>query len=99
MRFLIVSQLDPYARAVRTITKYVEKAATLGHEVAIYGEKVSDGPPVPYSLDVDRFDFALFVIYQAADFPDLPYLARLLDGMPKERRVIVVPDKLVNIVV
>jgi hypothetical protein len=89
LRFLIVSQLDPYARAVRTITKYVEKAAALGHEVAVYGEKVSEGPQVPYSLDVDRFDFALFVIYQAADFPNLPYLARLLDGMPKERRVIV----------
>jgi hypothetical protein len=89
LRFLIVSQLDPYARAARTITKYVEKAAALGHEVAVYGEKVSDGPPIPYSLDVDRFDFALFVIYQAADFPNLPYLARLLDGMPKERRVIV----------
>jgi hypothetical protein len=89
LRFLIVSQVDPYARAVRTITKYVEKAASLGHEVAVYGETVYDGPQVPYSLDVDRFDFAVFVIYQAADFPNQPYLARLLDGMPKERRVIV----------
>jgi hypothetical protein len=31
----------------------------------------------------------VFVVYIASDFPDLPYLARLLDGIPKSRRVII----------
>lgn len=89
MKFLFVSKLDRFARAVNTITKYVQVGKALGHEVAVFGEKSSDFPSVPYSLDVKRFDFAIFVVYETQDFPDLPYLAQLLDGMPKERRVLI----------
>jgi len=89
MKFLFVSKLDRFARAVNTITKYVQVGKALGHEVAVFGEQSSDFPSVPYSLDVKRFDFAIFVVYETQDFPDLPYLAQLLDGMPKERRVLI----------
>jgi hypothetical protein len=89
MRLLVVSKLDRFARGVNTVTKLVKTGAALGHDVAVYGEQVSDIADVPYSLDVDSFDFAIFVVYETSDFPDLPYLARLLDGMPKERRVII----------
>jgi hypothetical protein len=89
MRLLIVSRLDRFARAVTTITNYVRVGKALGHEVAVFGEQRSEGPPVPYSLDVQAFDFVIFVIYEAKDFPELPYLARLLDGVPKERRVVI----------
>jgi len=89
MKLLIVSKLDRYARAVTTISKYVQVGKALGHEVAVFGEQLSNVPSVPYSLDVSKFDFAIFVVYETSDFPDLPYLARLLDGMPKERRVII----------
>lgn len=89
VKLLFVSQMDRYMRAVRTITKYVQVGKDLGHEVAVFGEQSSDFPSVPHSLDTNRFDFAIFAIYETSDFPDLPYLARLLDGMPKERRVII----------
>jgi hypothetical protein len=89
MKLLFVSKLDRFARAVTPITKYVVAARALGHEVAVFGERSSELPGLPYSLDVKRFDFAVFVIYQPSDFPDLPYLATLLDGMPRERRVII----------
>jgi hypothetical protein len=89
MKLLIVSRLDRYARAVSTITKYVQVASRLGHEVAVFGEQLSEVPAVPYSLEVSEFDFAIFIVYETKDFPDLPYLARLLDGMPKERRVVI----------
>jgi hypothetical protein len=89
MKILFVTKLDQYARAVRPVTKYIAAAKSLGHEMAVFGENSSEPPVVPYSLDVKSFDFAVFVIYNTSDFPDLPYLARLLDGMPKERRVIV----------
>ena len=56
----------------------------LGHEVAVFGEQSSEEPTVPYSLDVKGFDFVIFVVYETKDFPDLPYLARLLDGVPRE---------------
>ncbi len=89
MKLLFISKLDRSARAVSTITKYVQVGRPLGHEVAVFGEQASDGLPVPYSLDVKAFDFAVFIVYAASDFPDLPYLAQLIDGMPKERRVII----------
>jgi hypothetical protein len=89
VKLLLVSKLDRYARAVNTIAKYVQTAKTLGHEVAVFGERSTDIPHVEYSLDVGSFDYAIFVVYETGDFPDLPYLARLLDGMPKAQRVIV----------
>ncbi len=89
MKLLFVSKLSRSARAVNTLSKYVRVGKKLGHEVAVFGEQLSDVPGVPYSLDVRKFDFAIFVVYETADFPDLPYLAQLLDAMPKDRRVII----------
>src|SRR5262245_5484667 len=89
MRLLVVSKLERFARAVSTITNYVRVGKALGHDVAVFGEQSSEGPAVPYSLDVRAFDFVIFVIYEAKDFPDLPYLARLLDAVPKDRRVVI----------
>lgn len=89
MKLLVVSKLDRSARAVGTIANYIRAGRELGHEVALFGEPQSDPPALPASLDVKRFDFAIFVVYMPGDFPDLPYLARLLDGVPKERRVII----------
>jgi len=89
MNILLVSELDRYSRAVRTITKYVEVGKELGHTVAVFGEQRSEPPLVDCSLDLKGFGFVIFVVYQPSDFPDLPYLAQLLDGIPKERRVII----------
>ena len=89
MKLLLVSKLDYMARGTRTITKYVEIGAALGHEVAVFGEHSTDEPRVPYSLDLKKFDFVVFVVYETKDFPDLPYLAQLLDGVPKDRRIVI----------
>jgi len=89
MKLLVVSKLDRSARAISTIIEYIQVGKELGHEVAVFGEQSSEEPVVPYSLDVKGFDFVLFVVYETKDFPDLPYLARLLDGVPKERRVVI----------
>jgi hypothetical protein len=89
MKLLIVSKLDRSARAIETITRYVRVGKTLGHEVALFAEQSNDFPDIPTSLNVKDFDFVVLVVYDARDFPDLPYLARLLDGVPKERRAII----------
>ena len=44
-------------------------------------------PTLPFTTDLDGVDFALFVVQVPSDFPDMPYLARVLDGIPRERRV------------
>jgi hypothetical protein len=89
MKLLLVSKLHPWGRPVRAVTRYVEVGRELGHEIALYSEPLADVPEMPCSLDVQRFDFAVFVVYEANDFPELPYLARLLDGMPKDRRILI----------
>jgi hypothetical protein len=89
MAVLFVSKLDRFARAVNTVAGYIKTGPALGHDVAVFGERVSDMPGVTYSLDAEAFDFVIFVVYETSDFPDLPYLARLLDGVPRERRVII----------
>jgi len=89
MKLLLVSKLSPSAQAINTIAQYSRVAEELGHEVAVFAEKQSDFRELRFSLDVHAFDLALFVVYMPSDFPDLPYLANLLDGMPKSRRVII----------
>src|SRR5262249_57954222 len=89
MNILFVSKLSQFARSVFPITKYVEIGQQLGHHIALYGEQSSEAPRLPSSLDAKQFDFAVFVIYEPWDFPDMPYLARLLDSIAKERRVVI----------
>jgi hypothetical protein len=89
MKLLIVSRFDRSARAISTILKYVRVGMTLGHEVALFSDPIGDMPDVPTSRDPKGFDYVMFVVYETPDFPDLPYLAHLLDGVPRERRVIV----------
>src|SRR5262245_5458604 len=89
MNLLFVSKLSRSARAINTIAEYSRLASEQGHEIAVFGEKQSDFPSIRFSLDVRTFDFVIFVIYTPSDFPDLPYLANLLDGTPKGRRVII----------
>ncbi len=88
MKLLFAAELTRFARSTYTLWKYVEVGRALGHQVAIFGERSADTPSMPHTLEVEKFDFVIFVIHVPSDFPDLPYLARLLDQMPKERRVI-----------
>jgi hypothetical protein len=89
MKLLFVSELHPTLRAISTITNYAKVGKELGHEVAVFGEQSTYVSSVPYSLDVGAFDFAILVVYTPADFPGLPYLARLLDRMPRDRRIVI----------
>jgi hypothetical protein len=64
-------------------------AQALGHTVAVFGERQAEFPALDFTVEPQRFDFVMFVVYMPFDFPDLPYLARLLDGVPKARRIVV----------
>jgi hypothetical protein len=95
MKLLLVNWVEPWVRSVSTIQKYVHAAAALGHSVAVYGEvgvygsQRAEMPWLPFTTDLDGVDLALFIVQVPADFPDMPYLARLIDGIPRERRVVV----------
>jgi hypothetical protein len=89
MKLLVVSRYDRSARAINAIVNYVRIGTALGHEVALFSDPIDDLPDVPTSRDPKPFDYVMFVVYETPDFPDLPYLAHLLDGVPRERRIIV----------
>ena len=89
MKLLLVLSVDPWTRSVATVHKYVAAARSLGHEAAVYGPAHAELPDVPFTTELDGVDLALFVIQIPSDFPDMPYLARLMDGIPRERRVVV----------
>jgi hypothetical protein len=89
LRILFVTRLHRFASGSNTIAGYVRGSQELGHEVAVFGEPDLQFPHIPHSLAVDTFDAAVFVINEAADLPDLPDVARLLDGLPRDRRVVI----------
>jgi hypothetical protein len=89
MKLLIVSRYDRSARAINTITNYVRAGRKLGHEIALFADPIGDMPDVPTSRKPENFDYVMFVVYETPDFPDLPYLAHLLDRVPRDRRIIV----------
>ena len=89
MRLLLVTSVDPWVRSVATVHKFVAAGRALGHDIAVYGEPHPGLPTLPFTTDLDGVDLALFVVQVPSDFPDMPYLARLLDGIPRERRVVI----------
>jgi hypothetical protein len=89
MRVLLVTSVDPWVRSVSTIHRWAAAARSLGHDVAIYGDPHRDLPSLRFSTDLSSVDLALFVIQVVSDLPEMPRLARLLDGVPRERRAVV----------
>ncbi len=89
MKLLLVLSVDPWTRSVSTVHQYVEAGRRLGHDIFVFGEPNPELPALPFTTDVRGVDLALFVIQVPMDFPDMPHLARLLDGVPRERRLLV----------
>jgi hypothetical protein len=89
MKILLVTSVDAWTRSVSTVQKWIEAGQALGHDIAVYGEADSELPKLIFTTDLTNVDLALFVVQVPGDFPDMPYLARVLDGVPREKRAIV----------
>ena len=89
MKLLFVTCVDPWVRSVSTVHKYASTGRALGHDVAVYGPSHPELPSLPFTTDLSDVDITLFVAQVPSDFPDMPWLARVLDGIPRERRVVV----------
>lgn len=89
MRLLLVVSVDAWTRSVSSVHHLVAAGRRMGHEVLVYGPPQADLPDLTFTTDLDGVDVALFAIQVPSDFPDMPYLARLLDQIPRSRRVVV----------
>jgi hypothetical protein len=89
MKLLLVTAVDPWTRSVSTVHGYVAAGRAHGHEIAVYGEPHPELPTLPFTTDLSGVDAALFIVQVPTDFPDMPYLARILDELPRERRLVV----------
>jgi hypothetical protein len=89
MKLLLVTSVDAWTRSVATIHKWIEAGRRLGHDISIYGEPDVDLPNLKFTTDLANVDLALFVMQVPSDLPDMPGLARVLDGIPREKRALV----------
>ena len=89
MKVLLATGVDPWVRSVSTVHKWVKAGRALGHEVAVYGAPHPELPLLSYTTDLSGVDIGLFVVQVPSDFPEMPHLARVLDGLPVEKRVVV----------
>jgi hypothetical protein len=88
MKLLLVTTVDAWTRSVSTVHRWVAAGRASGHEVAVYGTANPDLPALPYTTDLSGMDAVLFVIQVPSDFPEMPSLARVLDGIPREKRIV-----------
>ncbi|MGE0768701.1 MAG: hypothetical protein AB7L90_19805 [Hyphomicrobiaceae bacterium] len=89
MKLLVVTSVDAWTRSVSTLHHFVAAGKRLGHDVAIFGESDASLPNLAFSTDLRGVDLALFVIQVPSDFPDMPALAHIIDGVPRKRRAVV----------
>jgi hypothetical protein len=88
MKLLLVTSVDPWVRSVATVCRWVAAGRALGHDVSVFGKPHPELPQLTYTTYLDGVDLALFIIQVTWDVPDMPDLARLLDGVPRERRAV-----------
>ena len=88
MKLLLSTAVDSTTRSVATVHKYAAMGQALGHTVAVFGDPRPDMPALPFTTDLSGVDLALFIVQIPSDFPEMPHLARLLDGVPRERRAV-----------
>jgi hypothetical protein len=74
---------------VSTVRHYVAAGRALGHDVAVFGPANPELPELAFTTDLVGVDLAVFIVQVPSDFPDMPHLARLLDTIPREKRVVV----------
>lgn len=90
MKILLVGAVDPWTRSVATIHGYAACGRKLGHHVAVYGPANPELPGMPTSLDTDDdADLVVFLVQVPNDVPAMPGLARIMDRIPRGKRVVI----------
>lgn len=89
MRIVLAGAVDPWTRSVATVQRYIRAGRALGHDISLYGPGNAELPDISTTLTTDDADLVVFVVQLPRDIPDMPGLARLMDGVPAQRRIVV----------
>lgn len=88
MKIVLVGSVDPWTRSVATVHRYVATGRKLGHDVALYGAPNPELPGLATTFDTDDADLVVFIVQIPRDIPGMPGLARLMDRLPREKRLV-----------
>lgn len=88
MKIAIVGAVDPWTRSVATIQRYIAWGQKLGHDVAVYGSANPELPDMRTTNKTDDADLVVFVVQVPGDIPSMPGIARMMDGIPREKRIV-----------
>lgn len=88
MKIVLVGAVDPWTRSVATIQRYIAWGRKLGHDVAVYGIANPELPDMRTTVETDDADLVVFLLQIPGDIPSMPGIARLMDRIPREKRVV-----------
>jgi Glycosyl transferases group 1 len=87
------------AGSIQAVANYVRSGDELGHTIAMYGRPDPRFPSVRFSLDLRDTDYVVFIIESGLHWMSGLRLPRILDTVPRSRRVILDADGMYNPVI
>src|SRR5262249_57567788 len=76
------------AGSIQAAANYVRVGAAMGHEIAVYGRSDPAFPHLRCSIDVERFDYVLFIVESRLDWMTGLKLSRIVVRVPRSRRAV-----------
>ncbi len=88
MKIVLVGSVDAWTRSVATVQRYVTWGRKLGHDVALYGSPNPELPDIATTDKTTDADLIVFIIQIPYDIPGMPYIARMMDLIPRNKRIV-----------
>lgn len=88
MKIIFVGAIDPWTRSVATVHRYVAWGKKLGHDISIFGEANPEMPDIRTTTQLEDADLIVFLIQVPQDIPSMPWIARMMDRIPRQKRVV-----------
>ncbi|HJZ78462.1 MAG TPA: hypothetical protein VKE51_42330 [Vicinamibacterales bacterium] len=96
MKILLVMERRVNAGSIQAAANYVRVGAEMGHEIAVYGRSDPAFPHLRCSIDVERFDYVLFIVESRLDWMTGLKLSRIVVRVPRSRRAVLDADGMYN---
>lgn len=88
MKIVFVGAVDAWTRSVATVHRYVAWGRKLGHDIAVFGAPNSELPNLRFTQDLENADVIVFMVQVPDDVPSMPWLAQMMDRVPRRKRVV-----------